>query len=483
MPPRARPTRARCSRWSPASRRTAAISTRSTAMRRPRRSRHALAGTGGVRYLDRGWQQLVDALAAVAVEAGVRRARGREGRRGGAHGPRACSCAPRRASIRRTRWCWPSGGPATINTAARRCEQAPWRRWAIEEQPVLAAALDLGLSHLPEPDHGSCSVSTTRSTSRCTRRRPRWHRAAATSCTCSGTATPTDDPRTRLEALMDRAQPGWRDVVVAERYGRRLVVSHGRPRPGSATRVVRSARCPIFPVCTWPATGWDRLGCSPTRHSRAGRRPARRLPSPREPPSRHDRRDMTAPGPDSSREFEALRPRLFGIAYRMTGSVADAEDLCQEAWVRWSALDAETVREPEAYLVRTISNLSIDRLRSAQHRREAYVGPSLPEPLVEQIAGVRDLRRSVPNAPPSSPTRSRSRSSCCSTSSHPSSARCCSSTTCSATRSRRWPARSTGSRMRAGRSPAGPDASSRAIAIPKICVAADPTRSSAWSCS
>ena len=100
---------------------------------------------------------------------------------------------------------------------------------------------------------------------------------------------------------------------------------------------------------------------------------------------------MTTPGPearpDPSREFESLRPRLFGIAYRMTGSVADAEDLCQEAWVRWDALDVETVREPEAYLVRTVANLSIDRLRSAQRRREAYVGPSLPEPLVEQIAG------------------------------------------------------------------------------------------------
>jgi RNA polymerase sigma-70 factor (ECF subfamily) len=92
-------------------------------------------------------------------------------------------------------------------------------------------------------------------------------------------------------------------------------------------------------------------------------------------------------GDESSGDFEALRPRLFGIAYRMTGSVADAEDLCQEAWVRWNALDDQDVRDPEAYLVRTVANLSIDRLRSAQHRREAYVGPSLPEPLVEQIAG------------------------------------------------------------------------------------------------
>src|SRR3954447_19049987 len=90
---------------------------------------------------------------------------------------------------------------------------------------------------------------------------------------------------------------------------------------------------------------------------------------------------------DPSDEFEALRPRLFGIAYRMTGSVADAEDLCQEAWVRWNALDDRAVRDPEAYLVLTFASLSFDRLRPAQPRHEASFGPSLPEPLVEHFAG------------------------------------------------------------------------------------------------
>jgi RNA polymerase sigma-70 factor (ECF subfamily) len=84
----------------------------------------------------------------------------------------------------------------------------------------------------------------------------------------------------------------------------------------------------------------------------------------------------------TAEEFEALRPRLFGVAYRMTGSVVDAEDVCQEAWLRWRAADRSAVTTPEAYLVRTVTNLAIDRLRSAQHRREQYVGPYLPEPLV-----------------------------------------------------------------------------------------------------
>ncbi len=81
--------------------------------------------------------------------------------------------------------------------------------------------------------------------------------------------------------------------------------------------------------------------------------------------------------------FEALRPRLFGIAYRMTGSVADAEDACQDAWIRWQGVDQDDVRNAEAFLVSLVTRLSIDRLRSAQHRREAYVGPYLPEPIIE----------------------------------------------------------------------------------------------------
>ena len=81
--------------------------------------------------------------------------------------------------------------------------------------------------------------------------------------------------------------------------------------------------------------------------------------------------------------FDAIRPRLFGIAYRMTGSVADAEDACQDAWIRWQGVDPDEVRNAEAYLVSLVTRLSIDRLRSASRRREHYVGPYLPEPLIE----------------------------------------------------------------------------------------------------
>ncbi len=91
----------------------------------------------------------------------------------------------------------------------------------------------------------------------------------------------------------------------------------------------------------------------------------------------------------SDETFEEMRPRLFGIAYRMTGSVADAEDACQDAWLRWQAVDHTTVRSAEAFLVSLVTRVAIDRLRSANHRREAYVGPFLPEPIVESPLSTR----------------------------------------------------------------------------------------------
>jgi RNA polymerase sigma-70 factor (TIGR02957 family) len=80
--------------------------------------------------------------------------------------------------------------------------------------------------------------------------------------------------------------------------------------------------------------------------------------------------------------FEEHRSLLFAVAYRMLGTVADSEDVVQDAWLKWSAVDRLEVAEPKAYLIRIASNLALDRLRSAQVRRESYVGPWLPEPLL-----------------------------------------------------------------------------------------------------
>ena len=80
--------------------------------------------------------------------------------------------------------------------------------------------------------------------------------------------------------------------------------------------------------------------------------------------------------------FETTRPRLFGLAYRMLGSAADAEDVVQDAYVRWHQADRSSIDSPEAWLVTTTSRLAIDRLRRLKTEREAYVGPWLPAPIV-----------------------------------------------------------------------------------------------------
>lgn len=80
--------------------------------------------------------------------------------------------------------------------------------------------------------------------------------------------------------------------------------------------------------------------------------------------------------------FEEQRPLLFGIAYRILASVADAEDVLQDTWLKWSSVDVARLDQPRAYLARTVTNLSINRLKSATVQRESYVGPWLPAPLV-----------------------------------------------------------------------------------------------------
>lgn len=89
------------------------------------------------------------------------------------------------------------------------------------------------------------------------------------------------------------------------------------------------------------------------------------------------------PATASHETFESLRPRLFGIAYRMLGVRADAEDVVQEAWLRWQAADTAALQSAEAWLVTVTTRLAIDRLRAAKTEREAYHGWWLPEPLVE----------------------------------------------------------------------------------------------------
>ena len=88
--------------------------------------------------------------------------------------------------------------------------------------------------------------------------------------------------------------------------------------------------------------------------------------------------------------FARHRARIFAVAYRLTGTVSDAEDVVQETWLRWNGIDAADIRTPEAWLTTAAGRLGLDHLRRMKARRETYVGPWLPEPIVEAASDGRE---------------------------------------------------------------------------------------------
>lgn len=104
-----------------------------------------------------------------------------------------------------------------------------------------------------------------------------------------------------------------------------------------------------------------------------------------------------APADDVLAAFEAHRRLLFTVAYELLGTVADAEDAVQDAWLRWSAADRSDVDHPRAYLVRVVTRVALNRLRSAAVRRESYVGPWLPEPVLTAATPVAPAAAVVPD--------------------------------------------------------------------------------------
>lgn len=95
---------------------------------------------------------------------------------------------------------------------------------------------------------------------------------------------------------------------------------------------------------------------------------------------------VTTASDDLAASFDPLRPKLTRVAYRMLGSVADAEDVVQETFIRWIGTDRTCVREPEAFLRRAVTRLCLDVLKSARRRRETYIGTWLPDPVIEAEA-------------------------------------------------------------------------------------------------
>src|SRR5262245_49505195 len=95
---------------------------------------------------------------------------------------------------------------------------------------------------------------------------------------------------------------------------------------------------------------------------------------------------------DSAASFEPYRRRLLGLAYRMLGSVADAEDAVQETYLRWHGVNRDNVSDARAFLMTTAARICLDMLTSARARREEYVGPWLPEPVLDAAALAPDRR-------------------------------------------------------------------------------------------
>lgn len=87
---------------------------------------------------------------------------------------------------------------------------------------------------------------------------------------------------------------------------------------------------------------------------------------------------------DGTQTFEVQRPRLVRLAYRMLGSVAEAEDVVQDAWLRWQSVDPATIDAPSSFLSRIVTRLCLDVMKSARVRRKSYVGSWLPEPMIEE---------------------------------------------------------------------------------------------------
>ncbi len=116
---------------------------------------------------------------------------------------------------------------------------------------------------------------------------------------------------------------------------------------------------------------------------------------------------MAVLGAQAASTFESLRPHLMSVAYRLTGTVADVEDIVQEAWLRWDAAPGrDDVADLRAWLTTVVSRLGLDKLRSAARRRETYTGHWLPEPVVTGLGDARGgggLIRCRGGSPPGRP--------------------------------------------------------------------------------
>ena len=334
-----------------------------------------LAGKG-VRYLDGGWQTMVAALAGAASAAGATIEPGSEvvGIAEGVDG----------WEVTTSRGGWQAGAVVVAGVspaaAARLLGTSPW----FEVPPaVTASVLDLGVRRVPRhrvlfgadvPYY--CSVHSPPAALA-----PEGH--ALVSLLRYHRIDEHLDPhetRAALEAHAALAGVAPQDVVMS-RYLHRMVVTHGLPLAsagGLAGRpsVAVPGRQGVFVAGDWVGGAGSARRREPRQWGVGGRGGRPGLDG-----RRCCRRRAYRVMPVAT-VFEDQRGRLFGLAYRMLGSVADAEDVVQDAYLRWAGADQDAIHEPAAWLTTVTTRLALDRLRRAQRERATYVGPWLPEPLL-----------------------------------------------------------------------------------------------------
>ena len=403
----------------------------------------------GVTYLDGGWQQIVDQLAESARLAGVDirehssvrhvgRSRAHDGT--GADGWTVDTAA---GPVSATNVLLAGMGP---HEAARLLgSTADELGWADAGPEVRASCLDLGVSRPADPGvvfaaEQPLYLSTHTPPARLVSDEIAAAGGGVVQLLRYLGADETPDPDVTRRELEEHARRGGLDPsgpadelgttggsgVVEQRYLHLMTVAHGTPlaamgglpgRPGvtrgRSAGVVRRRRLGRPGGDAGRRGGGQRTG---------GRRPGR--------PALGGRATMSAmsglggsevpsaptapPGPpvglssmssaDAAR-FEAERARLTGLAYRLLGSVSDAEDVVQDGWLRWQAADRSMIDSPAAWLTTVVSRLGIDRLRARRREQERYIGPWLPEPLVGPLTGGEgpgDARASDPADPDTS---------------------------------------------------------------------------------
>ena len=345
------------------------------------------AGLQGVRYLDGGWQRIVDGLRqALATAGGTLHERVAVGavRLLRCHGPHSHHPRHDRERRRGPGWAGAGGGDASFLGVAP--------GWLGDlGPPVEAVCLQLALQRPPatpvvlgvdQPLYLSPYAPLARLAP------PGGAMVEVMQYRAPGRDTDAASDRAELDGL--RRLAGLEDdEILDERFLRRMTVAHTLPlarRGGLAGRpgIHVPEASNMFLAGDWvgpagmlgDAVGGQRAG----GRSGRGRRGA---------PGRGtggdwsvDARPAGAMSVSDVERFEHERPRLVGLAYRLLGSVADVEDVVQEAWLRWQQNDLDAIEQPAVWLTTVTSRIGLDRLRARQRDRADYAGPWLPEPIV-----------------------------------------------------------------------------------------------------